>query len=177
MSTLGTLALLLLTSAPLSGSPPQPALGLTLTASAQAAAQEEPLDERWLQREARRDGQRELRREARLEGKPWRPPPGPPPGPPPHRLGPVPQDPQARQAERLRLEAEVAELRRRLEQAGAREAERRRPNWWDLPSRRGQAMRLRQLRRLHYELDRRLHRLEQLREASQPQPETRRKSQ
>lgn len=87
------------------------------------------------------------------------PPPGRPPGAPPplHLL-----TPQQREAERLRLHREIRLLKDELRRNGEAEADRRDPNWWDLPARRGQQRRLRQLRMLRSQLERRQRRLARL---------------
>lgn len=121
-----------------------------------------------MERERRHEERRDQKQRLRGEGWPG-PGKGPPPPPPERPWLLLPRDPEARRAERERLKGEIGELRLRLEEAGNSEAGRRRPTWWDLPSRRNQGMRLRHLRHLRHELDRRLDRLEQLREA-EPEP-------
>ena len=70
----------------------------------------------------------------------------------------------ARQKELKRLETDIERLRERLRQDGRVESERGRPDWWDLPSRRRQGERLRYLRNLHRDLERRIQALEVLRQ-------------
>jgi hypothetical protein len=58
------------------------------------------------------------------------------------------------QKERQRLDEDILRLRQRLQTHGEAEANGERPPWWDLPSRRRQAARLRFLQSLRIQLER-----------------------
>lgn len=99
---------------------------------------------------------------------------GPPPPPPmgPHPPGPPPRlSPELRKDLIARTEAEIRDLRWRLQRLGQAEAERGEDRWWDLPSRRRRQFRLRQLRVLRERLEDAQARLFQLQAPPPPRPE------